>query len=219
MGVAIIALTVLIKLILWPLTGASLKGQRAMQQLQPKLNALKEQHKGDKEGLSKAMMELYAKEKVNPLSSCLPLLIQLPVLIALYRVLHAGLSNDSLSMLYPFVSSPGSIHETFLGIFNLSEKSIPLAVLAGALQFWQTKMLMVNHPPKKLREKTGAKDEDMMATVNQSMVYFTPIMTIVIGWSLPGGLTLYWVAISAISILQQVLVFRKNPLPDEAPAK
>lgn len=215
MGFAILALTVVIKGVLWPLTGASLKSQRAMQQLQPKLDALKVQHKDDKEGLAKAMMELYKHEKVNPLSSCLPLLIQLPVLIALYHVLREGVAGNSLAMLYAFVHNPGTVNETFLGLINLAKPSIPLAVLAGSLQFVQTKMLMLKRPPKAMRAKDGAKDEDMMAAMNQSMTYFMPLMTVVIGWSLPGGLTLYWVAISAISVLQQMLVFKKNPLPGQ----
>ncbi len=216
MGFAIIVLTVVIKLVLWPLTGASLKSQRAMQQLQPKLDALKEKHKDNKEALAKEMMELYTKEKVNPLSSCLPLLIQIPVLIALYRVLRLGLAETNLSLLYSFVSNPGNINEMFLGIVDLGKRSIPLALLAGASQFVQTKMLMLKRPPVTLRAKDGAKDEDMMASMNQSMTYMMPVMTVVISWSLPAGLTLYWVAVSLISILQQFLVFKKNPLPAEA---
>ncbi len=219
LGFAIIALTVVIKLVLWPLTNSSLKSQRAMQQLQPKLDAIKEQHKDDKEALAKAMMELYSKEKVNPLSSCLPLLIQLPVLIALYRVFMAGLREDGLSMLYPFVSNPGAVNEMFLGLVDLGERSIPLAVLAGAFQFVQTKMLMVKRPPPAVRNKPGAKDEDMMAAMNKSMLYFMPVMTVAIGISLPAGLTLYWVAVSVISVLQQFLVFRKHPLPAQAEVK
>lgn len=214
MGFAIIALTVAIKIVLWPFTGAMLKSQRAMQQLQPKLDALKEQHKGDKEGLAKATMALYSAEKVNPLSSCLPLLIQLPILIALYQVLVAGLKEESLSMLYAFVQRPAILNETFLGLINLSKPNIILALVAGAAQFVQTKMLMQKRPPKSLRAKEGAKDEDMMASMNQSLLYFMPVMTVVIGWSLPGGLTLYWVAISVLSVLQQVLVFKKNPIPE-----
>lgn len=214
MGFAIIALTVAIKLILWPFTGASLKSQRAMQQLQPKLDALKQQFKEDKEGLAKATMALYSAEKVNPLSSCLPLLIQLPILIALYQVLSAGLKEESLAMLYSFVQRPTILNEMFLGLINLSKPNIILAVIAGAAQFVQTKMLMQKRPPKDLRIKEGAKDEDMMAAMNTSLTYFMPVMTVVIGWSLPGGLTLYWVAISVISVLQQVLVFKKNPLPE-----
>lgn len=209
-GFAIIALTVIVKLILWPLTNASLKSQKALQDLQPKLDALKEEHKDDKEKLAKAMMELYSTEKVNPLSSCLPILVQIPILIALYRVLSDGLHVESLSALYAFVANPGSINEMFLGIVNLGERSIPLAVLAGIFQFWQTKMLLARRPPKQVAGKPGAKDEEMLASMNQSMMYFMPVMTVVIGASLPGGLTLYWVAINVVSIIQQYMVFKKK---------
>jgi YidC/Oxa1 family membrane protein insertase len=207
-GFAIIALTVVVKLALWPLTSASLKSQKALQDLQPKLDELKEQHGDDKEKLAKAMMDLYAKEKVNPLSSCLPILVQIPILIALYQVLSAGLHVESLSALYAFVQNPGSIDEMFLGIVNLGERSVPLALFAGASQFWQTKMLIARRPPKQVRGKPGSKDEEMLASMNQTMLYVMPVMTTVIGFSLPGGLTLYWVAINVISIIQQYVVFR-----------
>lgn len=209
-GFAIIALTILVKLVLWPLTNASLKSQKALQDLQPKLEALKEEHKDDKEKLAKAMMELYAKEKVNPLSSCLPILIQIPILIALYRVLSDGLHAESLSALYSFVQNPGSINAMFLGIVDLGKRSIPLAVLSGLFQFWQTRMLIARRPPKQVRGKEGSKDEEMLASMNQSMLYFMPVMTVVIGASLPGGLTLYWVAINVVSIVQQYMVFKKK---------
>ncbi len=217
MGFAVLALTVLLKAVLWPLTGASLKGQRAMQQLQPKLDAIRRELKDNKEAQAKAMMELYAKEKVNPLSSCLPLLVQLPILIALYRVLRDGLSAANLSMLYPFVHNPGTVNAMFLHLVDLSKPSILLAVAAAALQFWQTKMLMVKAPPKALQKKEGAKDEDMMAAMNKSMTYMMPVMTLVIGWTLPGGLTLYWVAVNLVSIFQQYVVFKRFPVVPPAP--
>lgn len=206
-GFAIIALTVVVKLVLWPLTHASLKSQKMLQDLQPKLDALKEEHKDDKEALAKAMMELYKNEKVNPLSSCLPVLVQIPILIALYRVLSDGLHAESLSALYAFVHNPGSINAMFLGVLDLGQKSIPLAVLSGVFQFWQTRMLIARRPPKAVRGSEGSRDEDMLAGMNQSMLYFMPVMTAVIGASLPGGLTLYWVAINVISIIQQYVVF------------
>ena len=209
-GFAIIILTVVIKLVLWPLTQASLKSQKALQDLQPKVDALKEQYKDNKEQLAKAMMELYGKEKVNPLSSCLPILVQLPILIALYQVLRAGLTTDNFFELYSFVHRPETINTMFLGIVDLTQKSLVLAGLAGVFQFFQTRMLIARRPPKSLQKKEGARDEDMMASMNKSMMYFMPVMTIVIGASLPGGLTLYWVAVNVVSIVQQWLTFRKK---------
>ena len=209
-GFAIIVLTVFIKLALWPLSNTSLKSQKALQEIQPKIEALKEEFKDDKEKLAKAMMELYTKEKVNPFSSCLPLLIQLPILIALYRVFIAGLNTESLVNLYAFVPNPGEIRHIFLGLVDLTKPNVVLAVLAGAFQFVQTRMLMSKRVPPLVRKSAGARDEDMMASMNKSMMYFMPVMTVVIGVSLPAGLTLYWVTVNIISVLQQLLVFSKK---------
>lgn len=212
LGFAIIALTVAVKAVLWPLQHASLKGQKRMQDLQPKLNALKETHKGDKDGLAKAMMELYQSEKVNPLSSCLPLLIQLPVIIALFQVLQTGsFGTEDFAELYPFVAAPEVVNHIFLGIVDLAKASIPLAILSGALQFVQAKMLIASRPPSKLRKEEGAKDEDMAAAMNKSMLYLMPIMTVVIGAKFPAGLTLYWVVLNLITILQQRIAFAQKP--------
>ena len=125
-----------------------------MQGLQPKLDALKVEYKDDKEGLSKAMMKLYQDEKVNPLASCLPILVQLPVLIALYQVLFHGFDVTALNQLYSFIQNPGDINTIFLGLIDLEKNNLWLAVLAGVLQFFQTRMLMQRQPPKAVA-KTG----------------------------------------------------------------
>lgn len=209
-GFSIIALTVIIKLILWPLMSSSLKSQKAMQELQPKLDALKVQYKDDKEGLAKAMMELYKEEKVNPLASCLPILIQLPILIALYRVLYNGFNGSVLNQLYPFIHNPGNINTVFIGLVDLAKPNLWMAVISGVLQFFQTRMLMQRQPPKQVKGTEGAKDESMLASMNKSMMYFMPVMTVLIGMKLPGGLTLYWVTVNVFSILQQMWVFSRK---------
>lgn len=211
MGVAIILLTLIIKGVLWPLTGKSLQGQKAMQSLQPKLEALKAKYKDDKEALSREMIALYKEEKVNPASSCLPLLIQLPILIALYRVLFDGLNNTGTYQLYPFVSDPGQVNALFLGLLDLSHPAIWLAVLAGIAQFFQAKMLQVRRPVPAVRGEEGTKDEDMMASMNTSMLYLMPLMTVFIGAKLPGGLALYWLVVTLLSIWQQWSIFHARP--------
>ncbi len=212
-GFAIIALTVLIKMMLWPFMSSSLRSQKALQELQPKIDALKEKHADNKEALAKAMMELYQTEKVNPLASCLPIIIQLPILIALYRVLLGGFGTETLNQLYPFIHNPEMINTVFLHTIDLSHKSTYLAILAGYFQFMQTRMLISRRPPKQVAGKKGALDETMLASMNKSMLMFMPVMTVVIGTNLPGGLTLYWVTVNIVSILQQQFVFSKirNP--------
>ena len=207
-GFAIIALTILIKVALWPLMHSSLKSQKALQEIQPKIEELKEKHKDDREALAKEMMELYQNEKVNPLSSCLPILVQLPILIALYRVLLVGFDPSQFDQLYAWVANPGEINNVFLGLIDLGETSIFLAVLAGIFQFFQTKMLMAKKPPAQVAKSAGAKDENMLASMIKTMMYFMPVITVVIGATLPGGLTLYWVTVNAFSIFQQAIAFK-----------
>lgn len=208
-GFAIIALTLILKLILAPLSHKTLQSQRAMQALQPKIAELKVQYKDEREKLAKAMMELYKNEKVSPFSSCLPLLIQLPILIVLYKVLMDGLGAANFSYLYTFVANPGHIDGIFLNAFDLTAPNILLAVLAGAAQFFQVKMLPKQKPPMAVQGKEVAKDEEMMIAMNRSMIYFMPILTVVIGASLPGGLALYWLVSNLFSIGQQMLVFKR----------
>ena len=207
-GVAIVVLTAFIRLILYPLNQQSIKSQKALKDLQPKIDELKKKYANDKTEQGRAMMDLYKAEKVNPFSSCLPLLIQFPFLIAVYYVFRDGLTgNKALESVYSFISRPESLSPITLGFFDLSKSSVVLAVLAGAAQFWQAKMMITTRPPQNM---PGAKDEDMMAIMNKQMVYFMPVMTIFIGLTFPGGLTLYWLVTTLLTGLQQVYIFKNK---------
>jgi len=209
-GLAILVLTVAIRIILFPLYYQSIKSQKALQDIQPKVEALRKQYKDNKEKLSQEMMQLYKRDKVNPFSSCLPLLIQFPFLIAVYQVFRQGLSSKGFEILYPFVHAPSQINHVFLGIINLAAPSLALAVLAGAAQFWQTKMLMAKRPPLiKGKEIEGSGDEKAMAIMNKQMIYFMPAFTIIIGANLPAGLTLYWFVTTLLMALQQLWMFSR----------
>jgi YidC/Oxa1 family membrane protein insertase len=190
------------------LTSSSIKAQKSLQELQPKLDELKKKHGKDQQALAQATMELYKTHKVNPFASCLPLLIQLPILLALYSVLRDGLaSNNIAAHLYPFVHDPGKINPITFGVFDLSHVNYVLAVLAGVAQFLQAKTMTRKQPPKVAGE--GGKDENMMAMMNKQMLYFMPVMTIIIGIKLPAGLTFYWICTTLLTMLQQWLVSRK----------
>ena len=208
-GIAIILLTIIIKLVLYPFSLKSLKSQRALAEIQPKIDELKAKFKDKKDEMAKAMMQLYSKEKVSPFSSCLPLLIQLPIFFALYRVMRDGLRQAEINDLYSWVPNPGHIDPMFFGVIDLASPNIFLAVLAGLAQFWQARMMVAKQPPKSLRKKTGAKDENLLSTMNKQMVYFMPIITVVIGATLPGGLILYWLFSNLLTVGQQYISFRK----------
>ncbi len=199
-GVVIILLTVLIRLLLLPSFHKQLKSQKAMSDLQPKMDALKEKHKDDKEAHAKAMMELYKQHKVNPLSACLPLLIQLPILIALYQVFIQSLNGQALHGLYSFVSNPGQINPLFLGWLNLSHQNIIMAVIAGVLQYFQSRLML----PKQKSTDTTAK------MMQYQTLYFLPAVTIFIGAKFPAGLTLYWIVTTLFGIGQQYYLLRKK---------
>jgi YidC/Oxa1 family membrane protein insertase len=205
LGVAIIALTIVIKLILLPLSKKSIKYQKATQDLQPKLSELKEKYKGDQKQLSAAMMALYKENKINPFSSCLPLLIQFPFLIAIFRVFRDGFAQNHLDLLYSFVANPGTINTISFGVLELSTRSIILAVLAGIAQFIQAKMLLTKKPEIKTNE---SKDEDMASIMNKQMTYIMPIVTVIIGISFPAGLTFYWLLTTLFTIIQQKIILR-----------
>lgn len=207
LGIAIILLTLVIKLVLWPLSKQSIKSQKALQDLQPKIEEIKKKYANKKEEMGRAMMALYKENKVNPFSSCLPLLVQLPFFIAVFRVFRNGFDNGILDLVYSFITRPEVIHTTSFGVFDLSNPSPVLAVLAGAAQFWQTKMLMAKKPTVKT---PGSKDEGMMSMMNKQMLYFMPALTVFIGLTFPGGLALYWLTTTVLTALQQMYMFKEK---------
>jgi len=204
LGLAIILLTLLLKLLLYPLSRRSLQSQKALQELQPKVEELKKKFSNDKEKMSRELMTLYQQERVSPFSSCLPLLIQLPFLFALYSVFRQGLSSTGWESLYYFVAQPSHISDLFLGFWSLSKPNIVLAVVTGLAQYWQAKMLIHQKPAV---QSAGSKDEGIMATMNKQTLYMMPVMTVIFGLTLPSGLILYWLVNTLVTVLQQYLTF------------
>jgi YidC/Oxa1 family membrane protein insertase len=179
-GVAIIILTLIIKLLFWPLTQKSYASMKAMQTLQPEMKKLREKYRGDKEGLNRSMMELYKKHRVNPLGGCLPMLVQIPVFIALYKVL---LSTIELR------------HAPFaLWITDLSVKDpyYITPVIMGITMFIQQKMTPSTMDP-----------------LQAKMMLAMPVVFTFIFLNFPSGLVLYWLVNNILTIFQQYLIYRK----------
>jgi len=203
-GVVIILLTLLIRFALAPSFHKSLKSQKAMNDLQPKLNTLREKHKDDKEGQAKAMMALYKEHNINPMSSCLPILIQLPILIALYQVFSKALGGQNLEGLYSFVYNPGVIDPKFLNLIDLHNPNIVFAILAGATQFVQSKMMM---------PKASTGQDATARAISIQTTYVLPIVSAVVALNLPAGLPLYWIVTTLFAIGQQYYIMKKYPTP------
>ncbi len=204
-GLAIILLTLIIRFILSPLSIKTFKSQRILSELQPKVKEIQEKFKDNPQAQTQQIMELYRQRKINPFSGCLPLLIQLPILIALYRVSIAGFEESSLSVLYSFINRPDFLNSVSLGFIDLTKRSVSLAIIAGLAQFFQTKLSVST-------QKNSAFKKDQrtnpLALMNQQMLYFFPIITIIISMSFPAGLPLYWIATTLFSILEQFYIGR-----------
>lgn len=215
-GVAILILTLLIKFALYPLTAKSIKAQKALMELQPKLKEIKEKYKDDQQKLAQETMRIYSENKVNPFGSCLPILIQIPVFLALFWVLRDGLIDTDFSLLYSFVPQPESLNPLSLGFIDLSKPSLIIALLAGSAQFFQAKTLSRKRTPQP--PPSGAKDEDMMAIMNKQMLYVMPVLTTAISMGLPSGVALYWFFSTAFTALQQKFLLKPSMATGDTPA-
>ncbi len=210
LGVAIIALTVLTRIVFYPLSHKAIRSQKALTELQPKIKELQEKYKQEKDKQAKAVMELYQKEGVNPFSGCAPLLLQLPVFFALFQLFRIDFHSFDPSLLYSFVPVPSSLDPTLFGIVDLTTESsktmggIILAFSAGFAQFVQSKTLSMG-PARTPQDKS-----QFSQMMQMQMTYFMPIFTVIIVWNLESGLALYWLVTSLFSVFQQWVINRKK---------
>lgn len=210
-GVAIIILTILIRIILWPLVKRQLNHQKAMRDLQPEINKIKKKTKGDKQKESQLMVELFKEKDINPFASLGLALLQFPILIALYVVLNdIGDPAKIQEALYSFVanlgpvkevlSNPSNFHPTFLGFIDMTKPNVVIAVLAGVAQYFQARQLT----PKDT-SKSG-----LAAQLGFNMTLLFPVLTVAIGIRFPSALALYWLTSSVVAVFQQHLVFSEE---------
>jgi YidC/Oxa1 family membrane protein insertase len=232
-GLAVILVTVAIRLALYPLYVTQIRSQRAMQEVAPAMEELKKKYGKDRQRFSQEQMKLYSERGVNPAAGCLPLLLQMPLLIALYNALLQlgcglgpppdnlcpGLSHDMVeSFRYPFIANPiapgGSLDTTANWLPWLKDglqhrdPLFILPVMAGLVQLIASVMAM---PAKQVRS------EDAAQRMTQSMAYTFPLMTVVIGAQFPAGLTVYWIATTVFQIVQQYFVSGWGQLPKYLP--
>lgn len=199
LGAAVILLTVSTRVLFFPLFQKSLRSQMAMAKLQPELEKIKQKYPKKDEQMRR-LMEFYKEKKISPMGGCLPLLIQLPIMIALYQVFLHGFDPQSLNSIYPFISRPESVNPMFLGFIDLSQRNFVLAVLAGAVQFWQSKMVTP------LKKAGSSASLDFAGMMSRQMLYLGPVLTVFILISLPSVVGIYWLITTVISIFQQYLV-------------
>lgn len=201
LGLAIILATIFLRLLLYPFFHNGAKQQVLMQRIQPHVKKIQEQHKDNREKQAAALMELYKEHGVNPFSTIFLLIIQLVLLIPLYRIILYTIPIGNFAGLYPFVSAPGAINSMFLGFINLQAKNIWMVLVAAAAQFFQARLAIWRNP----NNSAAPSQAEKMA---RQMAFITPVITIVIFYAFPAAVALYWITSSLFSIFQQVIVNR-----------
>ncbi|OGI81884.1 hypothetical protein A3I95_00440 [Candidatus Nomurabacteria bacterium RIFCSPLOWO2_02_FULL_44_12] len=204
-GVAIILLTLLVKIVLYPLSQRGIESQARMNLLAPELNKIKASG-ASKEEQAKQTFALYKKHKANPLSGCLLVLVQIPIIFALYYVFLKGIKFDG-GVLYSFVPAPENVNMNFLGLIDISGKSLFLAILAGLSQYFQAYFMPTPTPSS---SAPGSFQESFGKSMSLQMKYIFPIVVAFISYSISGAIALYWVTSNIFAIGQQIYASKKD---------
>lgn len=212
LGIAIIILTILVKLILFPIQHKTTKTQTAMKELEPEITKIKEKYKNKKEEQARLTMDLYKKHGISPFSGFFLLLIQLPLLIALYRVFLNGFNGDMAANLYSFIFAPENVATLFLTI-NLSEPSLILAITAATTQYYQIQLSMAKKGKEGPKSEAKSKQfgQELQQVMKKQLPYIMPGIVLMIGIQFPSALVLYWTVMNLFAIVHESVV-RKTAL-------
>jgi YidC/Oxa1 family membrane protein insertase len=211
-GIAVIIVTLVVRLILYPLSKKAVVAQVQMQMIGPEIQKIKEKYKDNTEEQARRTLALYKERGVNPFSGILVLFIQLPVIFALYRIfLYTGFPKVDTGLLYGFVHAPETISTMFLGL-NLMDKSVILALLAAIATYFQMKLATgrMSQPAKK--DGKSSFGDDLARSMQTQMKYFLPVLVFFIAYKISGVIALYWLTTNLFTIGQE-LVVRKKLLP------
>lgn len=209
MGVAVILLTILVKIILLPLSRQAIRTQVAMRAIAPEVDAIKEKYKDKQEEQARAIFALYRERNIRPFASFFLILVQFPVLFGLYWVFwKGGLPNVDMSILYSFVPPPESVNMKFLGLIDMSSRSVLLAAAAGLTQLAYARLSM---GPRKPREKSDnpSFSSDMAHSFDLQARYVLPIIVAGIAYTVSAAIPLYWTASNLFMLAQEFAMGRR----------
>lgn len=190
-GIAIVILTIVVRVVLFPIFYKSAKDQALMQRIQPHIKKIQLDHKDDKERQAKELLALYKKHKLNPFSGIFLLLLQLPVFIILFQIFSKEISTGTFA------------NTTLLGLIDLQTKGYILPIIAAAAQYIQGKLSL---PPK-----AASKNDNPLASMGKTMVIMGPLFTFFILFNLPSALSIYWIVSTVFSIFQQMYINKRLP--------
>ncbi|MGM0629145.1 MAG: YidC/Oxa1 family membrane protein insertase [Patescibacteria group bacterium] len=206
-GIAVVILTIAVRLVIYPLSKKAIITQRKMQVHQDELKEIREKYKEDKQKQAEKMLEFYKEKEINPFSTVLLLLVQMPVIISLYLIfIHANLPELRPDLLYSFTPTPDNISMTFFNVFDISEKSVVLALFAGITSFIQLKLSL---PAPKERKKDPSFKDELARNMNMQMRYVFPFIITGIAYTLSAVVALYLLTTNLFTIFQE-LSLRKD---------
>jgi len=208
-GLAIIATVVVVKTILLPLSIKAAKTQRVMREVEPKLKEIKETLKDKREEQAQAMMKVYKEAGINPFASIFLIFLQIPIIIALYFAVYTGggiaLPAINVDILYSFIPVPDFANMNFIGLIDITGKSLILAFLAGITQYYQVKLAMPDLPPKDPKAAPNFKD-DFMRNMQLQMRYVMPVVIFFVAYFISAAIALYFLVSNVVAIAQEVYV-------------
>jgi YidC/Oxa1 family membrane protein insertase len=208
-GLAIVGITIVVKLILLPLSIRAAKTQKLMREIEPRLKEIKETHKDDRETLARETMTAYKEMGIRPFASIFLLFFQIPIVIALYWSVYRGggvpLPDINVDLLYAFVPTPETANMIFLGLIDVAGKSLPLAALAGITQFFHARLAM---PAPEPRAKDAAPDlkADFARSMSLQMRYVMPVIIFIVAYTISAAIALYFTVSNLMAIGQEYIV-------------
>lgn len=210
-GLAIIFTTVVVKVVLLPLSLKAARTQHAMRRIDPQLKEIKEKYKDNREQLGREMMSLYREAGVNPFASILLMFIQIPIIISLYYSVYKSIVDGvfviNSDVLYGFIAEPTTTSLLFLGFIDVAARSLPLAALAGITQFIQVNLSMPKLEPRDPEAEPSMKD-DFARSMQMQMRYVMPIIIFIFAYSISASIALYFTISNLVGIGQEFIVRR-----------
>ena len=209
-GLAVIFLTIIVKLVLFPVSLKAVRTQMKMKFVAPELKAVQDKYKDNREELAKRTFEIYKTNKINPFSSIIVLFIQIPVILALYFSILKGLPVLHTDILYSFVKIPEHINMNFLGLIDVSKNHvIILALIAAVTQFYQAKLAMPSIAPASKDPKDVSFKNEMMRGMQLQIRYVMPVVTFFIAFGLVSVIAIYWTISNMFAIGQEYYIRKK----------
>ncbi|MEI6420079.1 MAG: YidC/Oxa1 family membrane protein insertase [bacterium] len=215
-GVAVIIFTILVKLALFPISKKAVRTQLLMKEIQKDIEEIKKKSGGNKQEEAQKTMALYKEKGINPFSGIFLMLIQLPIIFALYFIFwKGGLPIVDSSLLYSFIPVPTAVNMHFLGFLDITKTSIVVAALAAISQFYQIRLAMPAMPAVKGKIGEGSFKDELARSMSVQMKYVLPVFVFIGAYNLPSVVGIYWITSNLFAIGQELYMRKIHKKPSD----